>query len=61
MPISDLGFYDGSYSSFVIQDDLVYLTRYAQRDPNSTESAYCDTIDVFSLTGQTIVNSYSLP
>lgn len=57
----DLGFYDGSYSSFVIQDDLVYLTRYAQSDPNSTESAYCNTIDVFSLTGQTIVNSYSLP
>lgn len=61
VPISDLGLYDGSYSSFVIQNDLVYLTRYAQSDPNSTESAYCHTIDVFSLTGQTIVNSYSLP
>lgn len=57
----DLGFYDGSYSSFVLQDDLVYLTRYAQNNKDSYEPTYGNMIDVFSLESQMIIDSYSLP
>ncbi|WP_323090555.1 hypothetical protein [Allobaculum sp. JKK-2023] len=57
----DLGFYDGAYSSFVLLEDLVYLNRYAQKDPNSFETMYPNIIDVFSLESHAIVNSYTLP
>lgn len=56
----DLGFYDGSCSSFLLQEDFVYLTRYAQNDPNSYEVTYSTTIDVFSLGNKMIVDSYTL-
>lgn len=57
----DLGLYDGTYSSFALKDNDVYLSRYAQGETESYEPSYCSTIDVFSLENGMITASYELP
>ncbi len=57
----DLGFYDGTYSSFVLKDNNVYLSRYVQGKTESFEPAYGSAIDVFSLESGMTTATYELP